>query len=379
MKKWSIIKKKRGAQKMKQKREKGITLIALVITIIILLILAGISIATLTGENGILSKAGTAKEETIIKSYQEQLEIIWMGVKVGNTNTNTSYEEMLKQAEDEIERDSNFEGSTAEIIDNIIEVTTKEGYIFHIIDGKVEYVGKSGEEKGDITVNLVASEIQNKKVSFTATAIGASGRKMTYILYVGGEEKQRVTSYKTTFTFDEQTTTFGETMEAYVEIKYEDEKTAKSNEVTVEDTTIANENEFATFRDKVNAGNTYEGKTIQLIDNIDLVTICGGSIGSFTPIGAENINFKGTFDGNYHTISNLYISEGKENLGLFLTVDEKATIKKVKFENVDILNTISTSSGYAFTGTICGNNYGTIEEIGITTGQVVSKYTRNSE
>lgn len=38
-------------------KQKGITLIALVITIIILLILAGISISTLTGENGILRKS----------------------------------------------------------------------------------------------------------------------------------------------------------------------------------------------------------------------------------------------------------------------------------------------------------------------------------
>ena len=48
----------------KQKENKGITLIALVITIIVLLILAGVSIAMLTGENGILSQAAKAKEET---------------------------------------------------------------------------------------------------------------------------------------------------------------------------------------------------------------------------------------------------------------------------------------------------------------------------
>ena len=46
------------------KNEKGITLIALVITIIVLLILAAVSIAMLTGENGILKKASSAKEET---------------------------------------------------------------------------------------------------------------------------------------------------------------------------------------------------------------------------------------------------------------------------------------------------------------------------
>lgn len=45
------------------KEQKGITLVALVITIIILLILAGISIATLTGENGLFSRAKQAKNE----------------------------------------------------------------------------------------------------------------------------------------------------------------------------------------------------------------------------------------------------------------------------------------------------------------------------
>ena len=46
------------------KKEKGITLIALVITIIVLLILAGVSIAMLTGENGIITQAIKAKENT---------------------------------------------------------------------------------------------------------------------------------------------------------------------------------------------------------------------------------------------------------------------------------------------------------------------------
>ncbi len=61
------------------KEEKGITLIALVITIIILLILAGVSIATLTGENGLLSKANTAKTETKKASAEEQVKIAVAG------------------------------------------------------------------------------------------------------------------------------------------------------------------------------------------------------------------------------------------------------------------------------------------------------------
>ena len=46
------------------KNSKGITLIALVITIIVLLILAGVSIAMLTGNNGILTQANNAKDDT---------------------------------------------------------------------------------------------------------------------------------------------------------------------------------------------------------------------------------------------------------------------------------------------------------------------------
>ena len=55
-----------------KRKEQGITLIALVITIIVLLILAGVSIAMLTGENGILSQAQRAKEETEKAQKEEQ-------------------------------------------------------------------------------------------------------------------------------------------------------------------------------------------------------------------------------------------------------------------------------------------------------------------
>ena len=54
------------------RRNKGITLIALVVTIIVLLILAGISIAMLTGQNGILNRAAEAKEKTRVAQKDEE-------------------------------------------------------------------------------------------------------------------------------------------------------------------------------------------------------------------------------------------------------------------------------------------------------------------
>ena len=53
--------------------QKGITLIALVITIIVLLILAGVSIAMLTGQNGILTRANDAKEDTAVAEAVERI------------------------------------------------------------------------------------------------------------------------------------------------------------------------------------------------------------------------------------------------------------------------------------------------------------------
>ena len=58
-------------------KNKGITLIALVITIIVLLILAGVTIATLTGDNGLLQKATTAKQEN---EDSKELELIKLAV-----------------------------------------------------------------------------------------------------------------------------------------------------------------------------------------------------------------------------------------------------------------------------------------------------------
>ena len=61
--------------RFKTKEAKGITLIALVITIIVLLILAGVTIATLTGDNGILNQAGKAKDKTTEAEAIERVKV----------------------------------------------------------------------------------------------------------------------------------------------------------------------------------------------------------------------------------------------------------------------------------------------------------------
>ena len=87
--------KKRIEIKIKETQNKGITLIALVITIIVLLILAGITIAMLTGDNGILTKAETAQRETKRQEIIECAKIEIAEVQVENEG-NITDEEALK-------------------------------------------------------------------------------------------------------------------------------------------------------------------------------------------------------------------------------------------------------------------------------------------
>ena len=70
------MKQKNNTEKPK-KQNGGITLIALVITIIVLLILAGVAIATLTGDNGVLTKAGNAKNTVNDAEIEEQIKLAY--------------------------------------------------------------------------------------------------------------------------------------------------------------------------------------------------------------------------------------------------------------------------------------------------------------
>ena len=74
-------KMKETKAKKRLEEQKAITLIALVITIIVLLILAAVSIATLTGENGILTQASNAKEQNIIGREKEEITLAYTTCK----------------------------------------------------------------------------------------------------------------------------------------------------------------------------------------------------------------------------------------------------------------------------------------------------------
>ena len=92
------------------KSTKGITLIALVVTIIILLILAGVSIAMLTGNNGVLTQAKSAKEKTGEKGEQERVNLAASSAMTLGMGTITT-ENLNKAIQDEFGADKSVTGT----------------------------------------------------------------------------------------------------------------------------------------------------------------------------------------------------------------------------------------------------------------------------
>ena len=92
------------------------------------------------------------------------------------------------------------------------------------------------------------------------------------------------------------------------------------------------------------AANEFAGKTFVLTEDVDL----GGK--EWTPIGSSNNIFKGTFDGQGHTIKNLVVNGGKEsNKGLF-GVTHDGEIKNFTVENAQV-------SGRLNVGVVAGQPY----------------------
>ena len=110
---------------------------------------------------------------------------------------------------------------------------------------------------------------------------------------------------------------------------------------------IANGEQLAFLAQQVNSGTDYEGKFFKLTADIDL----GGN--EWTPIGGYYHCFKGTFNGDGHTVSNFKIKKSDDNyIGLFRY--NNGTIMNLGVEKAEI-------SGYYNVGGVCGDNSGTIQ------------------
>ena len=106
-------------------KQKGITLIALVITIIVLLILAGITIAMLTGQNGVLTQAQRAGEETEIEGLEEEVKLAVQSSKI------SEYSDEKTTLKEELEK---IQGATVTIVGDNKENTEESEILAYDIE-----------------------------------------------------------------------------------------------------------------------------------------------------------------------------------------------------------------------------------------------------
>ncbi len=154
--------------KMLKNNYNGITLIALVITIVVLLILASVSIAMLTGDNGILTRAGDAKIETALGAVKEQVRLYQIEKKMNEQEVTA--ESLL--AEGKVSRtvqsgeedkyymyyalkENSFEGMQGLGKGNI----ASQKDVFLIDDNlNVKYISSDGKEYGDNLNNKILED-----------------------------------------------------------------------------------------------------------------------------------------------------------------------------------------------------------------------------
>lgn len=116
------------------KNKRGITLIALVITIIVLLVLAGVTLSLVLGNKGILNKATNAKTETDKATIKQKLEMESVALEKERKDKLKTDKEILE----ELKENADFEDATYLVKSKYMLITTREGYDFTVLyDGTV--------------------------------------------------------------------------------------------------------------------------------------------------------------------------------------------------------------------------------------------------
>lgn len=125
----------------KLRKAKGITLISLVVSIIVLIVLAGVTISTVLGENGILSSAKKAKEQTQTASEKEQLEMAYTSLYIKEQTKPGSLtdEKLINEIQTKL-------GATVEKVEEngktSYKVTMPSGKTYVLTDGQVTEMEK---------------------------------------------------------------------------------------------------------------------------------------------------------------------------------------------------------------------------------------------
>ena len=120
--------------KKTRKNEKGITLVALTVTIIVLLIIGGVTVVGLKGDNGILNTAGYTKLLSELSEYKEEVELFKENKEAENKKFNG---ESLTAGKDTINYNTKKEDETGNIKTVVTDISDKYFSNLEIIKGEL--------------------------------------------------------------------------------------------------------------------------------------------------------------------------------------------------------------------------------------------------
>ena len=348
------------------KRQKGITLIALIITIIVLLILVGVTITMLTGENGILNQATKSTIETYHGTVKEQI-ILGADEYFTAKNVDGYKEDVIKYLLNE--------KSYTEVVDDYYRVKV-EKVASTIKTGK----GKTKAE-GDIYVieKENTTTAQNTKIASTVisdikVADTTVGNTKYVLRYYEKENKSKDLLYLyANGTIENPNTTPDSnpdpdptpTPNPIPDPQIPDPEPEKIDPKDG-DTVISYVEDLVNLQTAVNGGETQSGKRFILNNDLDFTDINSYdpsdtnretlmsklSTDGFTPIGTSTNQYEGEFYGNGHTIKNVKL-KGPDTVAL--VAYNKGKISSLVIENANI-------TGGSYVAVFVLYNNGTVEK-----------------
>ena len=277
-----------------KEKQSGITLMALVTTIIILLILSGITIATLTGDNGLIKNSGNAKEQTEISGEKEIVEMATVQAMVKNKYGNIT-KEGLQENINEYAKNNNPIQVLTDGDDLAVHFTSSDRYYRVNNDGNVTKIEvKKDSNPGNIKIGINGESLDGLSED-TALEIWSIEDLI--------EWSKNYNTYKSSFI------KLCQDLDFKSELSYTDAQSKSYGDINTDE------------------------KTETIIEEMQT------GIG-FTPIAT----FNGTFDGQENEIKNIYIKSSSSSLGFIISING-TTIKNLSISgNIEQTNEISTSN-----------------------------------
>lgn len=311
-----ILENKMLSKKVNNYKHQGITLISLVITIVVLLILAGASIAMIMGSNGILNNATKSEEKTKISEEKEKVKISQSADLISNNGKNNT-KQGLQQELDKIEGINKTkvikDGRDSYIVTFL---GTNRNYKISYgkdIEGPVEIERIEDSQAGDITKGNTLDGSKEKPYQINCI-----------------EDLVDFSNKSKTNNFSGKEIIMTKNLDFQSELSYEDYTIMKYGDIN------------------------NDGITSELIEELTTGT-------GFEPISKSSVNtliFDGTFDGKKHKIDNIYMNSLSESVGLFGRTGKNSNIKNLRISGEIIQN---STLQMCRVGGIVGSGNGKIE------------------